>query len=79
MLTLYVKTGCPFCGRVLSKLDELDIDVEINQKNIADEGVIDELVAHGGKQMVPYLIDENGDGLYESDAIIAYLESRFGA
>lgn len=79
MLTLYVKTGCPFCAKVLRKIEELDIDAHINQKNIADEGVVDELVAHGGRRATPYLIDENDNGMYESDAIVAYLDTRFGA
>ncbi len=39
-----------------------------------------ELVARGGKMMVPYLIDPNtGTEMYESDDIVAYLESTYGA
>lgn len=77
MLTLYVKTGCPFCAMVLHKVDELGITVD--EKNIADAGVTDELVAKGGKQQVPYLVDaECNTSLYESSEIVAYLDKRFG-
>ncbi len=77
MITLYVKTGCPFCGKVLRKVEELGI--EIDEQNIADEHVADALLAHGGKRQVPYLIDPECDvAMYESDAIVEYLEKRFG-
>ena len=77
MLTLYVKTGCPFCAMVLHKLDELAVPFE--EKNIADDGVIDELIARGGKQQVPYLVDaECNVEMYESADIVGYLDKRFG-
>jgi glutaredoxin 3 len=77
MLTLYVKTGCPFCAMVLHKLDELAVPFE--ERNIADDGVIDELVARGGKQQVPYLVDaECNVEMYESADIVEYLDKRFG-
>lgn len=76
-MTLYVKTGCPFCARTLKASDELGIELE--QKNIADEGVVDELIELGGKQQVPFLLDtENDVKMYESDAIIDYFESITG-
>ena len=72
MLTLYVKTGCPFCARVLATGQELGIDFD--QKNIADDAVAAELVARGGKRQVPYLVDvDNGVEMYESADIDAYL------
>ena len=76
MLTLYVQTGCGYCGRVLAVGRELG--VEFNLKNIMDPGVEEELVAKGGKLQVPYLIDEErGVSLYESQAIIDYLHKTF--
>jgi len=78
MLTLYVKTGCPFCAKVLHTVDELGIDVE--QKNIADDAVAAELVEKGGKRQVPYLIDAERDvAMYESDDIVTYFEKHYGA
>lgn len=48
--------------------------MEFTLKNIADEGVADELIARGGKRMVPYLVDEEtGVEMYESDDIVDYL------
>lgn len=76
MLTLFVRTGCPFCHKVLDTVAELGIDVE--QKNIADQSVADELVALGGKRQVPYLVDsDRGIALYESMDIDAYLRAQY--
>lgn len=78
MLTLYVKTGCPFCRKVLDTGDELGISFE--EKNIADDTVAAELVARGGKRQVPYLVDSDRDiEMYESDDIIAYLRGGNGS
>ena len=76
MLTLYVKTGCPFCHKVLDAGAALDISFD--EKNIADDAVAAELVARGGKRQVPYLVDsERGVEMYESDDIVAYLRERY--
>lgn len=78
MLTLYVKTGCPFCAKALAALDELKLAAE--QKNIADDAVAAELTLRGGKRQVPYLVDsETGTEMYESDDIVAYLRKTRGA
>lgn len=75
MYTLYIKPGCPFCARVLQVVEEKQIPVEL--KETTDEGVVEELIAHGGKKQVPYLVDsERGTAMYESDDIIAYLVTR---
>lgn len=76
MLTLYVKTGCPYCHRVFEVTDELGIDYE--EKNIADDAAAAELVALGGKRQVPYLVDgERGVGMYESEDIAKYLREHY--
>ena len=76
MLTLYVKTGCPFCQKVLSTGEELGI--MFDQKNIADDAVAAELVARGGKRQVPYLVDaERGIEMYESADIDSYLREHY--
>lgn len=75
MYTLYIRPACPFCQRVLQVVEEKQIDVAV--KDISDPTVAEELINHGGKQQVPYLIDaERGAAMYESDDIIAYLVSR---
>ncbi len=76
MLTLYVKTGCPYCEKVFATARELGISFD--EKNIADDAVAAELVARGGKRMVPYLVDEErGVEMYESADIDAYLRERY--
>jgi glutaredoxin 3 len=77
MLTLYVKTGCPYCAMVIHKLEELGLPYE--EKNVADEGVADELILRGGKRQMPYLVDtEGGVEMYESADICDYLEATYG-
>jgi glutaredoxin len=76
MLTLYVKTGCPYCIKVLNTGKELGIAFE--EKNIKDDAVADELIKRGGKRQVPYLVDsENGIEMYESADIDAYLREHY--
>ncbi|KND50890.1 MAG: hypothetical protein AB202_00595 [Parcubacteria bacterium C7867-007] len=76
MLTLYVKTGCPYCAKVLRAGEELGIDFDL--KNVSDDGIVEELIARGGKEQMPYLVDaEMNVEMYESDDIIAYLHQRF--
>lgn len=77
MLTLYVKTGCHYCAKVLASGEELGLEFKL--KNVADEAIATELITRGGKLQMPYLVD--GDAaveMYESDAIITYLQEHFG-
>lgn len=77
MLTLYVKTGCPFCAKVLNKIEELGLEIE--QRNIADEAVTAELIEKGGERKVPFLVDtERGVSMYESNDIVAHLDRHYG-
>jgi len=74
-LILYVKTGCPWCQRVLDFASEKGIEFEL--RNIKDAGVAEELIARGGKRQVPYLVDrKDGTEMYESADIIEYLKKR---
>ena len=76
MLTLYVKTGCPYCHRVLEVVEKLGLEVE--QKNIGDDIVASDLIARGGKRQVPYLIDSAKNiEMYESEDIMEYLEKTY--
>ena len=76
MLTLYVKTGCPFCEKVFVAGREFGISFE--EKNIADNTVAAELIARGGKRQVPYLIDSDREvEMYESDDIVHYLREHY--
>lgn len=76
MLTLYVKTGCPHCLKVLDTGEEFGIEFE--EKNIANDAVAAELIARGGKRQVPYLVDNDRDvEMYESGDIDAYLREHY--
>jgi glutaredoxin len=76
MLTLYIKTGCPFCHLVRDTGEELGLTFE--EKNIADPSVAAELVLRGGKRQVPYLIDsERNVEMYESADIGEYLRTQY--
>ena len=72
---LYYKPTCPYCLKVLRYMDGEDIQFEMRNtlegRNAAD------LVAIGGKQQVPCLIID-GQALYESNDIIAYLRGKIG-
>jgi len=72
MLTLYIKEGCPFSAKAKAIVKELELTCD--EKNIADNGVRDELLEKGGKIQVPFLFDsEKKVGMYESDEINKYL------
>lgn len=75
MMTLYVRSGCGFCLRVLAHIAEHNIPLEV--KEIGDETAYAELMEKGGKGQVPFLDDpERGTSMYESADIIAYLDER---
>ncbi|HEY0010320.1 MAG TPA: glutathione S-transferase N-terminal domain-containing protein [Candidatus Paceibacterota bacterium] len=76
MLTLYTKPGCTFCVKV--KEEARFLNAPLVEKDVRDEGVLDELIALGGKRQVPYFVDdEAGVAFYGSDEIIAHLHARF--
>jgi len=76
-MTLYIKQNCGFSKRALDAVEELGI--ALNVKDIADETALKELLEIGGKKQEPFLFDEENDvKMYESDAIIDYLESLTG-
>lgn len=75
MITLYAKTGCQYCAKVIAALDAHGLN--FTKKNIANQENLEELKELGGMRQVPYLID--GDvAMYESDDIVAYLEKTYG-
>ncbi|OGG60268.1 hypothetical protein A3C89_00705 [Candidatus Kaiserbacteria bacterium RIFCSPHIGHO2_02_FULL_50_50] len=78
MLTLFVKSGCPYCAKVLMAAEELGLSFE--EKNIADDAVAEELIALGGTRQVPYLVDSDRSvAMYESDDIVEYLRAHYGS
>lgn len=78
LLKLYNFEASPYCRKVREALCELNLDYEVH--NVAKKSARrPELVARGGKMLVPYLIDPNtGAEMYESGDIVAYLERTYG-
>lgn len=75
MLDLYILETCPFCRKVMDIFDETNI--EYNKKNILEKENLDELIKLGGKQQVPFLVDNDNDKfMYESDDIIEYVKNK---
>ena len=78
-LSLYQFRACPFCVKTRRELHRLNVPMTLHDaKN--DPVQRERLLAGGGKIKVPCLhIEEEGQSrwLYDSNAIIAYLEQRF--
>ncbi len=75
-MILYVKTGCPWCIKVLDYAKDHGIEFA-ELRNLATPGVPEELIERGGKRQVPYLVDvENAVEMYESADIVEYLGKR---
>lgn len=80
-LTLYQYKACPFCVKVRFAMARLSLNI-IKRDAKRSEMAKEELLTGGGQLKVPCLKIVEDDGqetwLYESSAIIAYLEERFG-
>lgn len=80
-LALYQFYACPFCVKTRRTLHRLNLPVELRDAQ-KDPMRRAELEREGGKIQVPCLRIEEPEGarwLYDSKAIIAYLDERFGA
>ena len=78
-LELYELEGCPYCAKVIDKLDELDLEYDSHMvPRSHDERTEVEEVS--GQTGVPVLVDEeNGvDAMPESDDIVEYLDETYG-
>ncbi|HMM45836.1 MAG TPA: glutathione S-transferase N-terminal domain-containing protein [Candidatus Macondimonas sp.] len=78
-LRLYDMEGCPFCRAAREALSALHLDAEIFPCPKGGTRFRPEVVTLGGKAQFPYLVDPNtGAGMYESEAIVAYLFRTYG-
>ncbi|ELZ94938.1 glutathione S-transferase domain-containing protein [Haloferax mucosum ATCC BAA-1512] len=79
-LILYELDGCPYCAKVKTKLDELDLEYEsrIVPRAHAERTEVEEI---SGQTGVPVLVDEEHgiEGMPESDDIVEYLETTYGS
>lgn len=79
LLELYEFEACPFCRKVREMLTVLDLDAKIFPCPRGGTRYRPTVVARGGKEMFPYLVDPNtGVAMYESDAINRYLAETYG-
>jgi len=77
-MTLYRLQACPFCERVVRKLDEYDLEYRSRfvEPMHADRDVVKRI---SGKRTVPAIVDENtGVTMSESANIVAYLDRTYG-
>lgn len=78
-LRLYTYRHCPFCDKVRRTFKEMGV---VYQEVYAERGTEGsrELLKLGGKQQVPFLLDEQNEVMmYESDEIINYAREHFKA
>ena len=79
-LILYELEGCPYCAKVIDKLNELGVEYDSIEVPRAHEERT-EVESVSGQTGVPVIIDEEHgvDGMNESDDIVDYLEETYGA
>lgn len=75
-LELYYMPTCPYCRKVMLYMDKNGIAMTMHDIT-QDRQARSHLETVGGKVQVPCLFID-GDPMYESDDIVAYLAKRFG-
>ncbi len=83
-LALYHYVGCPFCTMVRRDIDRLDLDVDVELRDIHESSARRrELIEATGRGTVPCLRIESADGevrwMHESTHISEYLRRRAAA
>ncbi|RQG91928.1 glutaredoxin family protein [Natrarchaeobius chitinivorans] len=77
-ITMYDLPGCPYCAKVRSKLEELDLEYDVIEvpRSHADRTEVERV---SGQTGVPVITDEANDveGMHESDDIVQYLEETY--
>ena len=77
-ITLYRLQACPYCERVVSTLDRLDLDYHSRfvEAMHSERNVIKRIA---GRREVPVIVDENtGVTMAESATIVKYLHNTYG-
>lgn len=79
-IELYELEGCPYCTKVVNKLEELGLEYEAHMVPRSHEDRT-EVEAVSGQTEVPVLVDEDHgvEGMHESDDIVRYLEETYGS
>ena len=75
MLTLYYRPTCSYCQDVLGEAETFGVSIRLKDIS-SDAALASELMEHGGKRQVPFLVDsEKGIKMYESEDIIDYIKA----
>lgn len=74
-LTLYYKSTCPYCQKVIGFMDQNGISVPLKNRD-ESQALREELIKIGGKPQVPCLIID-GKAMYESDNIIQWFKTNW--
>ena len=77
-ITVYRLQACPFCERVVRKLDEYGLDYHSRfvEPMHSDRNVVKRV---SGSRTVPVIVDDStGVTMAESDNIVEYLETTYG-
>jgi glutathione S-transferase len=79
-ITLYELPGCPYCAKVIDKLNQLGLEYDSIEVPRA-HGERTEVEEVSGQTGVPVIVDEEHgvEGMAESDDIVAYLDETYGA
>ena len=78
-ITLYRLQACPFCERVVRKLDEYDLEYHSRfvEPMHSDRNVVKRV---SGSRTVPAIVDETtGVTMSESANIVEYLDKTYGS
>jgi len=87
VLELYQAESCPYSKRVRETLTELGVSYVIHNPrlpggqggDVLNDQVHEEMVAVGGQDSIPFLVDHaRGETHYESADIVEYLEEYYG-
>ena len=77
-ITIYRLQACPFCERVIRKLDEYDLDYHSRfvEPMHSDRNVVKRV---SGSRTVPAIVDDStGVTMSESANIVEYLDTTYG-
>jgi len=78
LMTLYRLQACPFCERVVRKLEEYELAYHSRfvEPMHSDRNVVKRV---SGTRTVPVIVDEStGVTMAESDNIVEYLDTTYG-
>ena len=78
-ITLYRLQACPFCERVVRRLDEYDLDYHSRfvEPMHSDRNAVKRV---SGSRTVPAIVDETtGVTMSESANIVEYLDATYGS